>query len=314
MCKIAAMLEQTYLAGELLGMPPAAGQQARDDGLQVRLASSPEEIDAAQALRYRVFYEEMNGRPSVAAKWRLRDFDIFDSAADHLLILDPKRGPGADGVVAATRLLRGRAARSLPPCLPMLMFSLAADFNVEPLLRWLGEIVELSRTCIDPDYRSHYTACKLWIGVAAYLHAYNVGLVFGATGLPGIEPLTHLNQLAYLHHSRLAPPELRPHAVPGRFVDMDNIPAAAVDHEKAWRAMPPVLASYLLHGALVGHGAVVNRDVGTLDVCVVMRTGKDLREIPQTLPASAAGGALRRIDAGRRVLARRALIGDAQRC
>lgn len=96
--------------------------------------------------------------------------------------------------------------------------------------------------------------------------------MLGATGLPGSQPLAQPNLLAYLHHTRLAPPALRPHAVPERFVDMDNIPAAAVDHERAWQAMPPLLASFLLHGAMIGHGAVVNRDLGTLDVCLVIRT------------------------------------------
>jgi len=271
-CKIAGMLEQTDLAGARYGVPPAAGQEARDDGLIVRLASSPDEIDAAQALRFRVFYEKTNGRPPVAAKWRLRDVDLFDNVADHLLVLDPKCGSGADGIVAAVRLLRGRAARSLPPRLPEPAFSVAADFNIEPLLNWSGEIVELSRICIDPDHRSHRAVCKLWIGIAAYLHAYNIGLVFGVACLPGTQPLAHLNALAYLHHTRLAPPALRPRALADRFVDMDNVPAAAVDHDAAWKAMPPLLTSFLLHGAMVGHGTVVNRDLGTLDICMVIRT------------------------------------------
>lgn len=135
------MLEQTNLAGEISGIPPATGQQASDGGLLVRLATSRKEIDAAQALRYRVFYEKMNGRPSVAAKWRLREFDVFDEVADHLLVLDPKRAEGAAGVVATARLLRGRAARSIAPYLPAPGFSVAGDFNIESLLNWSGEIV-----------------------------------------------------------------------------------------------------------------------------------------------------------------------------
>ncbi len=268
-CMIAAMLEQTNLAGEISSIPSAAGQQARDDGLLVRLARSPEEVDAAQALGYRVFFEEMTGRPSVAAKWRLRDFDIFDKVADHLVVLDPKRGLGAAGVVATVRLLRGRAARSFPPYLPAPGFSAAADFNIEPQLSWSGEIVEFSRTCIDPDYRSQKTVRRLWHGVAAYLYAYSIGLMFGTAGLPGTQPVEHLSQLAYLHHTRLAPPGLRPQALPERFVDMDRIPAAAVDHDNAWNAMPPVLKGYLHLGAMIGCGAVVNSEIGTLDVCLV---------------------------------------------
>lgn len=265
------MLKQPNPAGELGGNPPASGNQACDNGLAVRLAGSPAEVDAAQALRYRVFYDEMNGRPPVAAKWRMRDFDVFDGVADHLLVFDPSRERG-DGIVATARLLRGRAVRSLPLHVPAPGFSIAADFNIEPLLNWSGEIAELGRTCIEPDYRSYDTICQLWTGIAAYAHAYNIGLIFGTTGLPGADPLTHLNLLAYLHHTCLAPPALRPHAVPGRYVNMDNIPAAAVDLEAAWEEMPPLLAGILLHSAMIGHGAVVNRELGTLDVCTVIRT------------------------------------------
>lgn len=270
---IAAMLEQNSIAGKSGIMPPASERQARDSGLSVRLATSRKEVDAAQALRYRVFFEETNGRPSAAAKWRLRDSDIFDRVADHLLVFDPERGAGTAGIVGTVRLLRGRAARSLATYLPAPGFAAAADFNIEPLLKWSGEIVELGRPCIDPDYRSRKAAYRLWQGIAAYLHAYNIGLMFGTEGFPGSEPIRYLMQLAYLHHTCLAPPELRPHAFPERFVDMDNIPAAAVDHDTAWRAMPAELKDYLQLGAMIGHGAVVNGELGTLDVCLVVCTG-----------------------------------------
>ena len=41
----------------------------RSGDLEVRLASSPDEIDAAQALRYQVFYGEMDAVPSRSCLW-----------------------------------------------------------------------------------------------------------------------------------------------------------------------------------------------------------------------------------------------------
>ena len=38
--------------------------ELRNGSLEVRLASTAEEVDAAQALRYHVFYEEMGATPS----------------------------------------------------------------------------------------------------------------------------------------------------------------------------------------------------------------------------------------------------------
>jgi putative hemolysin len=51
----------------------------RVGSLEARLARTPEEIDAAQALRYRVFYEEMTAVPTPEMRARKRDFDAFDA-------------------------------------------------------------------------------------------------------------------------------------------------------------------------------------------------------------------------------------------
>ena len=53
--------------------------------LEIRLAESEAEIAAAQALRYRVFYEEMSATPSPEMASARRDFDSFDPFCDHLL-------------------------------------------------------------------------------------------------------------------------------------------------------------------------------------------------------------------------------------
>ena len=53
----------------------------RAGSLEVRLSRSPEEIEAAQALRYRIFYEEMAAVPSADMVRGRRDFDEFDLLA-----------------------------------------------------------------------------------------------------------------------------------------------------------------------------------------------------------------------------------------
>ena len=55
--------------------------------LEVRLAENNLEIDAAQALRYKVFFEEMQANPSIEQKKSNRDIDKFDHYFDHLLVL-----------------------------------------------------------------------------------------------------------------------------------------------------------------------------------------------------------------------------------
>src|SRR5260370_7809909 len=60
---------------------------------EVRLAESRAEIDTAQALRYRVFYEEMKAKPTPEMAARQRDFDAFAEVCDHFLVLPPPPPP-----------------------------------------------------------------------------------------------------------------------------------------------------------------------------------------------------------------------------
>ena len=52
--------------------------------LEVRLAETEPEVEAAQRLRYQVFYEEMSAVPSPAMREHRRDFDRFDEYCDHV--------------------------------------------------------------------------------------------------------------------------------------------------------------------------------------------------------------------------------------
>src|SRR3954452_23839261 len=106
-------------------------------GLEVRLAASATEIDAAQALRYRVFYEEMGARPSPRADLERRDDDAFDNCCDHLLIIDHEAGAAGGSVVATYRLLRRSEAMRHGG------FYSATEFDISPLLAYPGEILEL---------------------------------------------------------------------------------------------------------------------------------------------------------------------------
>ena len=82
----------------------------RSRNLEVRLAETEADVDAAQALRYRVFYQEMSATPSAEIAVSRRDFDAFDSFCDHLLVIDHERRDGLGDVVGTYRLIRREAA------------------------------------------------------------------------------------------------------------------------------------------------------------------------------------------------------------
>src|SRR3546814_16779458 len=83
--------------------------------LRMRRAEDAGEIRAAQALRYRVFYESMAARPTPEMAAARRDLDSFDDFCDPLLVFDDARGSRPDAVVGPYRVMRrARAARRGP--------------------------------------------------------------------------------------------------------------------------------------------------------------------------------------------------------
>jgi putative hemolysin len=112
----------------------------------------------------------------------------------------------------------------------------------------------------------------LWRGIAAYVHQYDIGVMFGCASLPGIDPAKLALPLSYLHHNHLAPPGLRPVALPERHVRMDLMDEREIDGRAALSLLPPLIKGYLRLGGYVGDGAVIDEQFNTTDVCVVVKT------------------------------------------
>ncbi len=234
--------------------------------LQVRLARSSEEVDAAQALRYRVFYREMAADPSPEMAARARDFDRFDAYCDHLLVIDHDREKGADHVVGTYRLLRRSVADAHGG------FYSTSEYDIEAIIAHPGEILELGRSCVDAAYRNRATMTLLWRGNAAYVMHYDVPIMFGCASFPGTDPASHAQPLSYLHHYHRAPSELCPRARAEHYVNMNLMPKEAVDTKAALKAIPPLIKGYLRLNGFVGDGAVIDWQWGSVDVSIVVKT------------------------------------------
>jgi len=234
--------------------------------LQVRLAQSAADVDAALALRYRIFYEKMGARPLPGMEQQRRDYDGFDEICDHLLVLDHSRGTGPEAVVGTYRLIRRAAAERFGT------FYSAAEYDIAPLIAYPGEILELGRSCVDAGYRARPVMQLLWSGIAAYVSHYDIALMFGCASLPGTDPAALAVPLSYLYYHHLAPPALRARALPERFVEMRRLGPAAIDPMRTLGALPPLIKGYLRLGGFVGDGAVIDEQFNTTDVCIVVKT------------------------------------------
>jgi L-ornithine Nalpha-acyltransferase len=260
----AAMIEEARQQAFERVSPPFA--EIRTGNLGVRLAETLGEIDAAQALRYRVFYDEMGARPSEQMARRKRDFDDFDEICDHLLVLDHGLGAGPEAVVGTYRLIRRAAAARHG------RFYSASEYDISAVLAYPGEILELGRSCVDARYRTRPTMQLLWRGIAAYVFHYDIEVMFGCASLPGIDPAAVALPLSYLHYHHLAPPSLRARALDERYVAMQRLPFGDVDTARGLAELPPLIKGYLRLGGFVGDGAVIDEQFNTTDVCIVVKT------------------------------------------
>jgi putative hemolysin len=238
----------------------------RSGSRQVRLAEGSAEIDAAQALRYRVFYEEMGAKASPAIARLRRDFDLFDGICDHLLVIDHARGKGAEAVVGTYRLMRRSAADRHGG------FYSACEYDLGRIKAYPGEILELGRSCVDASARNRPTMQLLWRGIAAYVFHHDIELMFGCASLPGTDVDALALPLSYLHYCHLAPPELRAQAVAPRYIEMQRMAPEAIDPARALGGLPPLIKGYLRLGGFVGDGAVIDQQFNTTDVCIVVKT------------------------------------------
>jgi putative hemolysin len=253
--------------GVSFDMKPTGDVLGRIGTLVTRLARNDREVEAAQAMRYRIFVEEMSATLPAQAMAARRDFDAYDPICDHLLVIDTAvDGVIEDQIVGTYRLLRQEIAQANDG------FYSASEFDIAPLLARHPDkrFMELGRSCVLPAYRTKRTVELLWQGNWAYALKHGVSGMFGCASFPGVRPEEHALALSFLHNSVPATGEWAVSARPDLYRDMDLMPVEAVNPKAALMALPPLIKGYLRLGAMIGNGAVVDQAFNTTDVLVVL--------------------------------------------
>lgn len=225
------------------------------------LQGGVDDLSGAQALRFQVFYEEMGATPKVSGK--ATDADDVDLLCDHIVVVDEER---QNRVVGTYRLARRHVAEKRG------QFLTAEEFDIDKILTVPGEILELSRSCVDPAYRTRPTASLLWRALSFYMEHVDAQVLFGCASFHGTDPEAYLLPLSYLRAFHLTPEPLRTRARAGQGVTLDWIPPAQIDARRAFQGLPPLLKGYLRAGCSIGEGVVVDVPFNTVDVCVLLST------------------------------------------
>ena len=235
----------------------------------VRLATTAQDLTAAQRLRYQVFVTELGGDGPLVDHANRLERDAFDPFFDHLVLVDRRIDPATlSHVIGAYRILpsdrRAAAGR----------FYSETEFDLSALLASGRKLLELGRSCVQADHRGGTAMFHLWNGLAEYVLDRGIEILFGAASFHGTDIATLAQPLSYLYRHHLAPPDMRVRALPPHRQEMDLIPEASLDRRRGMAGTPALIKAYLRLGGFVGDGAWIDHDFNTTDVCLVMDTEK----------------------------------------
>jgi putative hemolysin len=232
--------------------------------LEARLARDADEVRQAQALRYRVFVEELGGGGDGVDHAARLEADAFDPWCRHLLLID-REAQGAP-VVGVYRLMDNAAAARAG------RFYSETEYDLGALRASGRRLLELGRSCLDPAWRGGAGMMYLWLALARIVEDEGVEVLFGTASFHGTDLAALAPMLSLLHHRHLAPPDICPRSLQPPPVALP--PEAGIDRAAATLGMPALIKAYLRLGGFVGDGAYVDAAFNTTDVCLVLDTAR----------------------------------------
>lgn len=228
------------------------GNRWHDSGhkLQVSLAQTDSEIREAQRLRYRVFAEELGAR--LPTRTPGVDHDLFDPYCQHLVVRDTDD----ERVIGTYRILTPEASRRTGS------YYAESEFDLVRLAHLRPRLVEIGRSCVDPDYRSGAVIALLWSGLATFMLQGGYDYLMGCASI-GMADGGHSAAGIYARVvQHMAPPEYR--VFPRCALPLQRLqPAPAA-------ALPPLLKGYLRAGAQVCGEPAWDPDFNTADLLLLL--------------------------------------------
>ena len=225
----------------------------RGDRLFVELAATPHEVREAQALRFRIFSAELGAKLKGDAQGL--DSDAFDGVCQHLLVREINSGR----LIGCTRLLTDTNARKIGG------FYSEGEFDLAPITKLPGRLLEIGRTCIDPEYRQGAAIAVLWSGLAGFIHLHGFDYLFGCASVPlGDDDIQAAAIMNRVRRQAMAGPDLR--VTPRAPLLSAQVPGDVLD-----APLPPLLKAYLRLGAKACGEPCRDPDFGVADVFILLR-------------------------------------------
>ena len=214
--------------------------------LSVEIATTEEDILAAQRLRYKVFHDEMGAR--LCSGESGFDQDMFDPYCEHLIVRDQRTAE----VVGTYRILSAEQAQKVGG------FYSETEFDLTRLASLMPSMAEVGRSCVHPQYRNGATIFLLWSGLTKYLLERGCECVIGCAS---VETRDGGHKAASIY-ARLKDRFLGPESE--RVTPFYPLPLRSLRQDMEME-IPPLIKGYLRLGAVVCGEPAWDTDFNTAD-------------------------------------------------
>lgn len=218
----------------------------------LRLAESPQEVRAAQALRFEVFNLELNEGLAHSHATGL-DADPYDSVCEHLVV----ERVSSREIVGTYRLQTGASAAK------NLGYYCQQEFHFDVFEPFRNQIVELGRACVHRQHRNLYVLGLLWKGIADYARRHNCRYLFGCSSLTSQEPAAGASAYSELCRNHLAGAQWRTKPLPSHECPLDAVTEEPV-------CIPKLLRAYLTIGAKICGPPALDAQFKTIDFLTML--------------------------------------------
>lgn len=236
---------------------------------EVRLTRTSAERKQVRQLRYTIFVEEEGANPTEEQKQLREEYDSYDRFADYMGVFH------GDKLVGTYRIIDREAAEKMGG------FYTETEFNISKIRKASGNIAEMSRACVDKEYRENGLVMRmLWLGLGEYVAKHKITVIFGVASWVGRSSVESAHAISYLYYHHLSPLKLRATVLSEKFAEgvnpkmsrMNILPKIFVDEAIARKQMTPLIKGYLRMGATFGKGVFVDVPFNSYDVFVTLQT------------------------------------------
>lgn len=238
---------------------------------EVRLTRNKEERKQVRQLRYNVFVMEEGASVTDEQRALGEEYDAYDKFAEYMAVFHNGR------VVGTYRIIDRNSADKMGG------FYTENEFNISKIKKYHGNIAEMSRACVAPEYRENALVMRmLWAGLGELIVRRKIRVLFGVASFVGTKPARSAQAISYLYYNHLTPSRLRATVLTDKFADgvnpklgrMNILPREFVDEADARAEMTPLIKGYLRLGATFGRGVFVDVPFNSYDIFVMIETRK----------------------------------------